>query len=45
MTTNMLAGRMRNLLIKKEGSNEANQGNSGEDYLHVIYKTKVQMEM
>jgi hypothetical protein len=45
MTTNMLAGRIRNLLIKKEGTNEANQGNSGEDYLHVIYKRKVQMEI
>jgi hypothetical protein len=45
MTTNMLAGRIRNLLLRKEGSNEAIKGNSGEDYLHVIYKTKVQTEM
>ena len=40
-----LRARIRNLLLRKEGSNEANQGNSGEDYLHVIYKRKVQMEM
>ena len=40
-----LRARIRNLLLRKEGSNEANQGNSGEDYLHVIYKTKVQMEI